>query len=39
MKLLFTHLPFNVDELGKHQRAIEGQFSDVVVELFAAHML
>lgn len=39
VKPLFPHLPFNVYELGKHQRAVEGQFGDVVVELSAAHVL
>lgn len=28
-----THLAFNVGELGKHQRPVEGQLSHVVVVL------
>lgn len=32
-KPLLTHLPFYVDELGKHQRPIESQLSHIVVVL------
>lgn len=34
-----THLAFDVYELGKHQRRIEGQLSYIVVVLFAAYWL